>query len=74
MSVNGDAFVGCFNYNGKTALYVVNYSMEYAQYITLHFNEAQNIRMIQNCETSYVNAKNLTLDIATGEGILLVIE
>jgi hypothetical protein len=74
MSVDGDAFVGCFNYNGKTALYVVNYSMEYAQYITLHFNEAQNIRMIQNCETSYVNAKNLTLDMAAGEGVLLVIE
>lgn len=74
MSVDGDAMVGCFNYNGKTALYVVNYSMEYAQHIDLHFNEAQNIRMIQNAEESYVNAKDLQLDMAAGEGVLLVIE
>lgn len=74
MSVNGDAFIGCFNYQGKTALYVVNYSMEYAQKIDLGFNKAQNIKMVQGAEVSYVNAKNLTLDMAAGEGALLVIE
>ncbi len=73
-SVTGEAIVGCFNYRGKTALYVVNHSMEYAQNITLNFNEAHNIQMIQNAETSYVNAKNLTLDMAAGEGVLVVIE
>ena len=35
--VKGDALVGCFNYQGKTALYVVNYSTEYAQNIKLSF-------------------------------------
>lgn len=74
MSVDGDAMVGCFNYNGKTALYVVNYSMKYAQNITLHFNEQHNIKQVQNAETSYVKAKDLTLDMAAGEGVLLVIE
>lgn len=72
--VSGDAMIGCMNYHGKTALYVVNYSTEYAQHITLNFNETQNIRQIQNAETSYVKAKNLTLDMAAGEGILLVLE
>ena len=73
-SVSGDAMVGCFNYNGKTALYVVNYSMECAQNITLKFDGRQNIRMIQNTETSYVAAKTLKLDMAAGEGVLVVLE
>lgn len=74
LSVTGDAMVGCFNYNGKTALYVVNYSMEYAQHITLNLNEAHDVTVMQNAETSYVNAKNLQLDMAAGEGVLVVIE
>ena len=72
--VSGDAMVGCFNYNGKTALYVVNYSMEKAQKITLDFTGTQNVRMIQNAETSYVKGSALTLDMAAGEGALLVLE
>ena len=73
-SVSGDAMVGCFNYHGKTALYVVNYDMEHAQEITLTFDGSQNVKMIQNAETSYVKGKALTLDMAAGEGILLVLE
>ena len=73
-SVSGDAMVGCFNYNGKTALYVVNYSFEYAQNITLNFDASQNIKMIRSAEESYVKGSSLTLDMAAGEGILLVLE
>ena len=73
-SVTGDTMVGCFNYNGKTALYVVNYSFENAQKITLKFEGSQNIKKIQNAETSYVKGKALTLDMAAGEGVLLVLE
>lgn len=74
MSVEGDAMVGCFNYNGKTALYVMNYSMEYAQKIKLELNKEHKMKMVQNAEASYVKAENLTLDLAAGEGVLLVIE
>lgn len=74
MSVEGDAMVGCFNYNGKTALYVVNYSMEYAQYITLNLNDTHKLRVVQNTKTSYVTDDVLTLDMAAGEGVLVVIE
>lgn len=73
-SVSGDALVGCFNYNGKTALYVVNFSLEYAQNIELGFNAEHKIKMVQNAETSYVKGDSLTLDLAAGEGVLLVIE
>ena len=74
LSVTGDAMVGCFNYSGKTALYVVNYDMEHAQNITLNLNTTHDVKVIQNTETSYVNAKNLKLDMAAGEGVLVVIE
>lgn len=72
--VTGDAMIGCFNYQGKTALYVVNYDMEYAQKITLQLDAKHNVTMIQNAETSYVKGKNITLDMSAGEGVLLVIE
>ena len=73
MSVSGDAMVGCFNYNGQTALYVVNYDMENPQLITLNLNKAHNIQLVQDAETSYVNSQNLQLNMAAGEGVLVVI-
>ena len=73
-SIEGDSIVGCFNYNGKTALYVTNFSMEYAQKITLNLNGTQKMKVVQNAETSYVKGNALTLDMAAGEGVLVVIE
>lgn len=73
-SVEGEALIGCFNYQGKTALYVVNYNTDYAQYITLNLNDTHNLKVIQEAETSYVKAKNLELDMSAGEGVLVVID
>lgn len=73
-SVDGDAMVGCFNYNGKTALYVVNYSMEYAQHITLNLDAEHKATVTQLGEASYVKGDSITLDMAAGEGVLVVIE
>lgn len=73
-SVEGDAIVGCFNYQGKTALYVVNYSYEYAQLIDLTFEDEYDITMIQGGETSKIKSDGMTLDMAAGEGVLLVFE
>lgn len=72
--VDGDAMVGCFNYNGKTALYVLNYSRDMAQYITLDFDAKHNVTITQAAETTYVKGQSITLDMAAGEGVLLVIE
>ena len=74
VSVTGDTMVGCFNYNGKTALYVVNYSTVYAQYITLNLNDTHNLKVVQGTDTSYVQTDALVLDMAAGEGVLVVIE
>lgn len=73
-AVDGDALVGCFNYNGKTALYVTNYSRTMAQYITLDLDAQHNITVMQGAETAYIKGDSITLDMAAGEGILLVIE
>lgn len=73
-SVSGDAMVGCFNYQGKTALYVANYDREYAQDIKLTFRDTYNVTMIQNAEASYIRTSELTLKMLAGDGVLLIFE
>ncbi len=73
----GNALIGCFNYEGKTALYVVNYDYDTAGTVILTFSSDKNITMIKNAETTEVATSNkqLTLsNMTAGEGILLVIE
>ena len=72
--IQGNAIVGCFNFQGKTALYVTNYEMEYAQKVTLNFHDSYNIRVIQNAKESTMHTGKLTLDFAAGEGALIVFE
>lgn len=72
--VKGDALVGCFNYQGKTALYVVNYDAEYAQDIKLSFHDNYKMQVTQDGETKYVDASSLTLKMKAGDGALIVIQ
>lgn len=73
-NVEGEALVGCFNYQGKTALYVVNYSTEYAQNIKLSFVDKYDVTVFQEAEASYYNADSLTLDMPAGDGVLIVFD
>ncbi len=72
--VMGDALVGCFDYQGKTALYVVNHSYEHTQTIKLRLDGVQKLQVIQNANKSDVSSSDLTLEMAAGEGILIVIQ
>ena len=72
--VEGEAFIGCFDYEGKTALYVVNYNMENPEKITLTFKQQQHLRVLQNANESYVDASNVTLEMEAGEGVLIVVQ
>ncbi len=72
--VDGDAIVGCFNYNGKTALYVVNYDYEHQQNITLNFQGKENVTVINNAETSHMSGKSITLEMGAGRGALVVFD
>lgn len=71
-SVDGDAMIGCFNYQGKTALYVVNYSQEYKQNINLTFQDTYTFTKVQNAEYENLTGNGITLEMDAGEGVLLV--
>lgn len=73
-SIDGDALVGCFNYQGKTALYVVNYSTEYAQKLNLTFQNEYQFSVTQAGKKTEYKGESITLDMLAGEGVLLVFE
>ena len=73
-SVNGNAVAGCFDYNGKTALYVVNYSRTSKQQIELRFNGKVGMEITQRATVSHYTGKTLGLSLEAGEGALVVIE
>ena len=73
-NVTGDAMIGCFNYQGKTALYVVNYDTENAQNVVLDFADTYDITVIQNAETEHRSCEKLELIFKAGESALVVFE
>jgi len=82
VSVESDhALVGCFDYNGKTALYVVNNAIAddatstAATSVTLSFDGSCSGYTVQQTAKAGFNAQSsLTLQLAAGEGVLVVIE
>ena len=73
-SVEGNTLIGCFNYQGKTALYVVNFEEEYAQKVTLNLQDSYNMSVTQDAEVYKVNTNQLILDLKAGEGALVVFD
>ena len=74
-SIQGDdAVVGCFNYQGKTALYVVNYNRKEKADVTLRFNQ-ENYRytVTQRGESTDVVGNCIPLRLDAGEGALIVL-
>lgn len=72
--IQGNAIVGCFNFKGKSALYVVNYETEKAQKVTLSLKDSYKATVVQRAEESYVDTNQLSLDLKAGEGVLVVFE
>ncbi len=72
--VTGNALVGCFDYNGKTALYVVNNSITQEGQISLSFDHKYNFEVIQDATSRNENGDSLTLDLGIGEAALVVLE
>jgi len=67
----GEALVGCFDYFGKTALYVVNNSTTEKQEITLKFDNNYGYEVIQRATHVDVSGENVKLTMEAGEGILV---
>ena len=74
-SVSGDdCFVGCFDYLGGTALYVVNYSRKEKADVTLNFDNRYGYEVIQRAVSAEVSGKSVPLTLEAGEGVLVVIK
>ena len=73
-NVTGNALVGCFDYNGKTALYVVNNSITEEGTITLSFDHKYNFEVIQDATSRNENGNFLSIDLGIGESALVVLE
>ncbi len=79
--VSGDAFVGCFDYNGNDVYYVVNNSVDSGiKTFKADFNGAVNVRVIssnfvsdENPDGQIVknNVTSIGFNLTGGEGILL---
>lgn len=73
-SITGSAMVGCFNYQGKTALYVVNYDMKETETVQLTFLDRYDFYVIQDAEKTHYRETALDLTMQAGEGVLIVFE
>lgn len=70
-----DCIVGCFNYKGKTALYVVNYNRKEKANITLSFDKNDyRYTVIQRAVSTDVVGGQLPLTLDAGEGALIVLK
>ncbi len=70
------AVVGCFDYKGTEAFYVVNYDVRpgQSQKVTLTFDNTYNVKYVQNAVTSTAKTNVSTLDIPSGQAVLVVLE
>lgn len=67
------ALIGCFDYKGKTVLYVVNNSFESEGETTLNFDKKYNIGVVQQGTVRNTKSKKLKLTLAGGEGALIML-
>ncbi len=68
------AVVGCFDYQGQTALYVVNYDVKETRDIALTFVESINADVTINGMLSKQSGCSITLRLGAGEGALVVLK
>lgn len=75
VTVEGDkAAVGCFDYYGKTCLYVVNGDMANDAAMTLRFDDRYAYEVIQRGQTANVQGSKINLSLAAGESALIVLK
>lgn len=69
-----DCVIGCFDYQGGTALYVVNYSRKEKADVTLKFNDKYRYNVIQRAVSCDVVGTAIPLTLDAGEGALIVLK
>lgn len=76
ISGNGGAMVGCFDYQGYEAYYVVNYDRTEGatQNITLNLSSNAKYRVIADAVTTSGEGSSISLTVPSGAGVLVVLE
>lgn len=69
--IRGEALVGCFEYEKRTVLYVVNYTHNAAQDVILDLNDKHEVNIIQRGKTLTANEQHLGIRLEAGEGVLV---
>lgn len=72
--VSGDAVVGCFQWCGRTALYVANGLRKKQGRVVLTFDDLYRFSVVQKAEKRLGEGKSVTLLLEPGEGALVVLE
>ena len=74
VSLTGDdSLVGCFDYEGKTALYAVNNSVDKSAEITIGFDGNYAYEVVQGTAKRSGTGESVKLSFAPGEGALVVL-
>ena len=68
------ALIGCFNYDGKTAFYVVNNSVNDSDTVILQFNQTLNGTYTQGAVKKDFAGDSLCLSLPAGDGVLVVLD
>ena len=73
--VSGDsATVGCFDYYGKTCLYVVNNDMYKDAQVNLDFDARYGYQVVQRGQTANVKGSKIVLNLAAGEAAFIALK
>ena len=73
-SDNAGVIVGCFDYNGKTALYVVNNSVYISQTVNLVFDSSVHLTQYTDSTTDLGNMNSLSVTLNAGSAVLLIVD
>ncbi len=73
-TVSGTALIGCFDYQGETALLVVNNDFTADGEIVLGLDKAYDCQIIQEGKERTQNAKEITLQIKAGDCAMVVLK
>ena len=68
------AIIGCFDYKGQTALYIVNHDMKRGQDITLQFEKTHKLRFVSEKGCIVISERQSALFLGAGEAMLLIVE
>lgn len=66
-------FIGCFDYRGKTAFYVVNNDVRKCQNVMLQFDTERHIQFVSYACQGEEETKKLQLTLGAGGAILVVV-